>query len=110
MITLEQIAKLFTFDTEKKYCVEIRFMLVGSDKYSQCWMGKTWDSKVRQNVYWYGLTPDGMNAYEYDTFEKMADARVFDGLSLREVWNRTVIEEIDGCTPSERLRDYIGTG
>jgi hypothetical protein len=38
----------------------------------------------------------------------MANAPVFDGLSLKDVWNQIVIEEIDGCDPQERLEDYIG--
>ena len=108
MITFDQIAKLFTFQTRKKYCVEIQFMLVGNEKYNYCWMGKLWDRTERKESYWYGLTPDGTNAYDYDSFEKMADAPVFDGLNLREVWDRVVIEEIDGCDPAERLQDYIG--
>ena len=108
MITFEQITKLFTFNTKKKFCVEIQFMLLNSQKYDYCWMGKMWSREEQKDVFWYGLTPDGKNAFDYPSFDEMASAPVFDGLSLEEVWDQIVIEEIDGCDPQERLEDYIG--
>ena len=108
MITFDQLDQLFTFETKNRFCVEIFFVLTGSEKYDCCWMGKLFDRRIGRDVYWYGLTPDGQNAYDYPTFEEMADAPVFDGASLKEVWDRIVIEEIDGCDPEERLQDYLG--
>ena len=108
MITFDQITKLFEFDSKKKYCVEIQFMVIGSEKYDYCWMGKMWSKEEKCDVYWYGLTADGENAYDYPTFEEMSNAPVFDGYSLKEVWDRIVIEEIDGLDPIERLSAYIG--
>ena len=108
MIQYEQIEKLFSFKTKKKFCVEIQFMLQNNQKYDYCWMGKMWDRDEQKDVFWYGLTPDGKNAFDYPSFEEMANAPVFDGLSLKDVWDQVVIEEIDGCDPQERLEDYIG--
>lgn len=108
MITFDQITRLFTFDTKKKLCVEIQFMLQNNQKYDYCWMGKMWSREKKKDVFWYGLTPDGKNAFDYSSFDEMANAPVFDGLSLKDVWNQIVIEEIDGCDPQERLEDYIG--
>ena len=39
---------------------------------------------------------------------KMHLIKVFDGKSLVEIWDTVTVEEIDGCDPTERLRDYIG--
>ena len=108
MIQYEQIEKLFSFKTKKKFCVEIQFMLQSNQKYDYCWMGKMWDRDEQKDVFWYGLTPDEKNAFDYPSFEEMANAPVFDGLSLKDVWDQVVIEEIDGCDPQERLEDYIG--
>ena len=108
MITFDQITRLFTFDTKKKLCVEIQFMLQNNQKYDYCWMGKMWSRDEKKDIFWYGLTPDGKNALDYSSFDEMANAPVFDGLSLKDVWNQIVIEEIDGCDPQERLEDYIG--
>ncbi len=108
MIQYEQIQRLFSFNTQEKFCVEIQFMLKGSAKYDYCWMGKMWSKEEQKDVFWYGLTPDGKNAYDYATFEEMANAPVFDGCSLKDVWGQVVIEEIDGCDPQERLEVYIG--
>ena len=107
MIPFDQIARLFAFDTKKKYCIEIQFMLEKSEKFNLCWMGKMWDRTEKKDIYWYGLTPDGTNAYEFDSFDQMALVPVFDGFNLAEVWNRVVIEEIDGCDPAERLQNYL---
>ncbi len=108
MIQYEQIEKLFSFNTKKKFCVEIQFVLKGNPKYDYCWMGKLWSKDEGRDVFWYGLTADGKNAYDYSSFEEMAASPVFDGLSLKDVWQQIVIEEIDGCDPQERLEDYIG--
>ena len=53
MITFEQITKLFTFNTKKKFCVEIQFMLLNSQKYDYCWMGKMWSRVEQKDVFWY---------------------------------------------------------
>lgn len=108
MIPYNQIQKLFAFDPEKKYCVEILFLLSGSEKFSCCWMGKLYDNQKSRDLYWYGLTPDGRYAFEYDSFEEMAADPAFDGLSLAEVWDRVEILEIDGCPAKERLGAYLG--
>ena len=48
MITFDQITRLFTFDTKKKLCVEIQFMLQNNQKYDYCWMGKMWSREKRK--------------------------------------------------------------
>jgi len=108
MISFDQITKLFAFNTKKRFCVEIQFMLRNSQKYDYCWMGKMWSSDEQKDVFWYGLTHDGKNAFDYPSFEEMANAPVFDGLSLKDVWDQIAIEKIDGCDPQERLEAYIG--
>ena len=108
MIQFEQMKQLFTFDTKKKFCVEIQFMLQGSTKFDYCWMGKMWSRDEQKDVFWYGLTPDGKNAFDYPSFEEMSQAPVFGGLSLKEAWDQVIVEEIDGCDPLERLQCYLG--
>ena len=71
-------------------------------------MGKMHDQNVGKDVYWFGLTEDGKNAFDYATFEEFSNAKVFDGKSLVEIWDTVTVKEIDGCDPTERLRDYIG--
>ena len=108
MITFERIKKLFAFETQGKYCVEILFSVKESKKYDCCWMGKLPDKKNGRDVYWFGLTSDGKNAFDYATFEDFSTAKVFDGKSLIEIWDAVIVEEIDGCEPLERLENYIG--
>ena len=71
-------------------------------------MGKMPDKVTAKDVYWFGLTSDGKNAFDYSTFEDFSTAKVFDGKSLIEIWDAVTVEEIDGCEPLKRLENYIG--
>lgn len=62
MISFEQISKVFAFNTNKKYCIEIEFSIMNNQKYDECWMGKTYDNNIEKDIYWFGLMSDGMNA------------------------------------------------
>lgn len=108
MINFAQIKQLFALETEGKYCVEILFSVRESKKFESCWMGKLYDKKIGRDVYWFGLTADGKNAFDYATFEELSNAEVFDGRSLFEIWDTVTVKEIDGCDPAERLSNYIG--
>ena len=70
-------------------------------------MGKMPDKKTKKDVFWFGLTPDGDNAYDYPTFEEFSFANIFDGKSLMEIWDNIVIEEINGCDPMEMVEMYL---
>ena len=63
--------------------------------------------KTKKDVFWFGLTPDGDNAYDYPTFEEFSFAKIFDGKSLMEIWDNIVIEEINGCDPMEMVEMYL---
>lgn len=106
-ITFEDFEKVFAVSVGKTACIEIEFMLSNSDKFCQCWMGKTYDKEMDKEVYWFGLTEDGLNAYDYTSFEEMSQATVFDGKSLRDVWNEVEMISIDGCEPAERVEYYL---
>lgn len=108
MISFEDIVKLFSFDLEGKWCIEIEFSVKGHPKYQSCWMGKMPDEKTsKKEAYWYGLVPDGSEAYNYDNFQDFSSSSVFDGKSLKEIWDKVVVLSIDGCDPNERLTVYF---
>ncbi|MBR6650459.1 MAG: hypothetical protein IKL36_03515 [Clostridia bacterium] len=108
MITFDVMKKIMAFDIQRKYCVEILFSIDDNDKFSHCWMGKSFDDETECDVYWFGLTPDGKNAFAYPTFEELSSAKVFDKKSLFEIWDSVILMEIDGCNPMERICNYIG--
>ncbi len=107
MITFDELRQLMAFDTKGRCCVEIAFSVSGSNIFTWCWMGKLPDQKTGKDIYWYGLTSDGKNAFDYATFEEFASARVFDGKSLFEVWEDVKVLEINGCNPMEMLEMYL---
>ena len=107
MISFEDITKLFSIDLERTSCIEIEFLIKGSPKYQTCWMGKTPDIKDdTKDAYWYGLVPNGSEAYDYDNFQDFSSAPVFNGKALKEIWDKVEILSIDGCDPEERLLTY----
>lgn len=108
MITLDRFKRLMSFETKRKYCIEIAFSIKGNSKFSFCQMGKTPKESTDKNQYWFGLTPDGNNAFDYDTFDELLNAKVFDGRSLLEIWNSVTVLEIDGCAPEDRIVHYLG--
>ena len=101
MITFDQIEKLFAFNTQGNCCLEIEFSIRGSDKFDNCWMGKLFDKKTKKDIYWFGLTADGSNAFDYPTFEEFASAKVFDGKSLAQIWEEVTVLTVDGCDPED---------
>lgn len=107
-ITFEDLEKVFAVSLGKTACIEIEFNLSNIDKFCLCWMGKLYDKEIEQEAYWFGLTEDGMNAYDYTSFEEMSQATVFDGKSLIDVWDDVEIISVDGCEPKERVEYYKG--
>ena len=106
-MTFALFQKLMSFDTRGRSFIEILFSVKESKKFDYCWMGKMPDKKTKKDVFWYGLTTDGDNAYDYPTFEEFSSAEVFDGKSLLEIWDNIVIEEINGCDPMEMVDMYL---
>lgn len=108
MISFDDIAGLFSFDLQKKYCIEIEFLVKGFPRYQSCWMGKTSNKASKEkDTYWYGLVPDCSEAYDYDNFQDFFSAPVFEGKSLKKIWKKVKILSIDGCEPEERIQDYL---
>lgn len=108
MISFSDIEKVFSFSSDKGFCIEIEFKIKDDQKYRTCWMGKMPDENNQyKDLYWYGLTPDGTEAYDYDNFAEFCAAPVFDGKSLKTVWDKVIILSIDGCDPEKRFSAYI---
>ena len=108
MITFEDFSKVMSFNLEHKCCIEIEFYVKGNDAFMECWMGKSPDKSMRKDLYWFGLTPDGENVFDYPTFQELSTAKVFGGKSLLEFWDSIEFISIDGCDPMERVRFYVG--
>ena len=104
MIPFETIAELFSSDPEGIFCVEIEFLVKNSPRYQSCWMGKMPHRENREKeVYWYGLVPNGSEAYDYDNFRDFSTAPVFAGQSLRDIWDSITLVTINSCDPEEYL-------
>ena len=108
MISFYNITKLFSFDLEGKWCIEIEFLVKGYPMYQSCWMGKSPNEVDKEKeLYWYGLVPDGSESYDYDNFQDFSSALVFNGKSLKKIWGEVEILSIDGCDPEDRIKAYL---
>lgn len=71
-------------------------------------MGKTPDKDIKdKEIYWFGLAEDGSKAYDYDNFADFSSAPVFNGKSLKDIWDNVEVFTIDGCDPEEIIEYYI---
>lgn len=95
MITLSDIKNLWDMNVAG----EIGFCVSGSEEFDNCWMGKD-----NSGVYWFGLTPDSKNEYDFSSFDELINAKVFDGKSLSDVWRGVDVLEIDGCDAEEMAK------
>ena len=106
-MSFETFKKMMEFDLRGQFCLEILFSVIGNEKFSSCWMGKMPDRETKDDCFWYGLTPDCLNAFDYKTFEEFAAAPVFDGKSLADIWALIKIDSINGCDPADMLPIYV---
>lgn len=67
-------------------------------------MGKLPNKANRgKEFYWFGLAEDGSQAFEYDNFEDFSSEPVFDGKSLKDIWNEIELLSINGCEPEDGM-------
>lgn len=107
-ISFVSFQKMMEYDViTDNLCIEIEFQVDNITTYDCCWLGKLPNKKTDKVAYWYGLVPDGSQAYDYDTFDKFSNATVFSGKSLIEIWDSITLLSIDGCDVESRLLDYM---
>ena len=108
-IKLQDLVAILNSDVVKyNSCIEMNFSIDDDTEYEDCWIGKMPNrDEPSKEVYWYGLVPDGSQAYEYEKLEDIINAKVFNGNSLCEVIDKTSWHSLDGCSIEERLPDYI---
>jgi len=109
-ITFEDFLIIMSYDVLKNQsCIEIEFCIDNSTIYQCSWLGKTVGRNSGEVVYWFGLTADGTQAYEFDSLEQLLSANVFCGKSIRGIWRLVSIIAIDACDTLERLSFYLKT-
>lgn len=80
-----------------KNMYEINFEITGSEKYDDCWLGYN----ETYNRYWFGLTPDGNNAYDFSTANEALNSPAVDGKSIYELWDRVIFYTINGLSAND---------
>lgn len=108
-LTFDNIKNLFSFNTFGKGCAEIEFRVEGMDTYQLSWMGKMPDrDNSEKDCYWYGLVPDGSEAYDYDNFEDFSSAPVFEGKSLKDICSKIELLSVNSCPPDPKILNAMG--
>ena len=108
-ITLQDLITVLNSDVVKyNSCIEMSFCIDNDKEYEDCWLGKMPDrNEPGKEVYWYGLVPDGSQAYDYAKLEDILNDKVFHSKSLCDVIEKITWYSLDGCSIDERLPDYI---
>lgn len=108
-ITFEEFCCVMSFDiTNNRACIEIEFCIDGYKDYQCSWLGKMLDDEDEKVIYWFGLTEDGSQGYDFKLFDQFLNAKVFHGKSIKEIWDLVTILSIDACNIEERLPFYLG--
>ena len=108
-ISFKDFMRIMLYDiTKNQTCVEIEFCVDNHIDYQASWLGKMMDKDTKKTVYWFGLTEDGIQAYNFDSFEQFRNTKVFYGNSIEEIWKSISIISIDACETQERLSFYLG--
>jgi len=108
-IKLQDLITVLKSDVVKyNSCIEMNFCIDDDTEYEDCWLGKMPDrDNLGKEVYWYGLTSDGLQAYDYAKLEDILNSKVFHGKSLCDVIEKVTWYSLDGCIVEERLPDYL---
>lgn len=108
-ISLDDFKRIMEYDiTENQKCIEIEFSVDNSVEYQAAWLGKMVDRHTMKVEFWFGLTEDGSQAYEFDSLEDFINAGVFHGKNITEIWDSVSLISIDACNIQERLLFYLG--
>ena len=108
-IKLQDLITVLNDDVVKyNSCIEMNFCIDNDTEYEDCWLGKMPNRDERgKEVYWYGLVPDGSQAYDYAKLEDILNAKVYHGKSLCDVIEKITWYSLNGYSIEERLPDYI---
>ena len=109
-ITFWELEQVMACDLNKKRdpCIEINFEVDGCTVYRDSWLGKLIDRNTKDVCYWFGLTPDGSQAYDFYSFEAFANAKVFyENKSLKEMLSKISFFSLGGGTVDEMLPFFL---
>ena len=67
--------------------IEAEFRIDGLSIYDEACLGKKNHNDTNTILYWFGLVPDGSQAYTFNSFEEFINANVLSGRSLKELWD-----------------------
>lgn len=105
-ISINDLETVLSYDIRKhKTCIEIEFSINDSPIYTSCYMGKL-ITQQGEEIYWLGLTADGNQGYDFTSAESMLNAKVAEGKSLKEAWDKLIFHTIDSCDAESRLAYY----
>ena len=108
-ISFSDFRHIMLYDVAKNQtCIEMEFCIDDLVDYQASWLGKMVDIRTNKALYWFGLTEDGLQAYDFDSFEQFSNAKVFYGNSIKEIWDSISFLSIDACETQERLSFYLG--
>ena len=102
------LEKLFSYPLDGWGCIEVEFEVTDMSGYENCWMGKMPDPEHQeQELFWFGLKPDGTEAWDYHSLFDFMSAPIFKGKTLCEISEKINVLSVDGTDPAERMRFYL---
>ena len=92
------------YDIFNKYGFsESTFRIKDSNKFQNVWFGVTPNPhKGNELTYWFGSKEDNISC-DFSTLDDFVDAKIFDGKSLKEIWDNVEITSLDCIDPNEYI-------
>ena len=89
-LRIDELIEILSRDVLKNNsCVEMNFFVDGDTEYTDCWLGKMPNKeKLGLELYWYGLVPDGTQAYDFYDLHEFLNAKVFHNESLIDIFDK----------------------
>lgn len=91
-----EIFRQMLIDGDQVY--ECQFYIEDNNKFEDCWIGFNADY---DEPYWFGLPFDEKNDYDYKTADEILNAKVFDGKSLKDLWDQVYFYSINGISAND---------
>ena len=107
-ITFNDFQRIMAYDVRKdERRIEVEFYVDDCTEYNDANLGKCVNKDTNGVSYWFGLTEDGLQAYDFNSFEEFVSAKVFKGKSLKDIWNSVSLHTLDACDVEEILPFYF---
>ena len=104
-MTYNELKQVLSADLKGVFRIVIDFSIIDDPLFSHCTIGKS--PHTDGDIYWCQINNEELSAYNFRSFEGLAQLPIVNYHTLEELWDRIEIHSIDGFPPRQRLSVYL---